>query len=86
MISVLLNSSKVVTSGWAAVRGSTEVHVTGMGKDDQVEVAFRTSGASMESVDILADTILPLPINAEFVQAAHIEAAAEGSCICVDLR
>ena len=86
MIGVLLFSrEKGRVSAWAAVRGSTEIRVSGMSKGDEVEIRTKSNGL-VGNPTFLAerDMSFEIPFGTEFVQAEHNK-EGENPDVCVEL-
>jgi len=85
MIGVLLFSrEKGRVSAWAAVRGSTEIRVSGMSEGDIVEIRAKTNGSISHGIAADRNCEIEVPPGAEFIQAEHKE-EGENPDVCVEL-
>lgn len=86
MIGVLLFSrEKGRISAWAAVRGSTEIRVSGMSEGDTVKVRLKGNGYSGDSFFWTDKNIsFDIPKGVTFIQAEHSE-EGENPDVCVEL-
>jgi len=80
---VMIDSRRVGSSVWAAVRGSQKVHVSGMSEGDEIEIL-----TDLSSIPILFDSDGELHLEAlgdpTRVKVEHTKAS--GSPVSVDLR
>lgn len=76
MTAVLLQSRKLGTTGWIAVRGGHALAVSGMEEGDKLKASFLPEE---EGLLIEASGRFPLPAGVKFVQVIHLEAATRVS-------
>jgi hypothetical protein len=84
MIAVLLDSRKEGSTCWAAVRGSQEIRLTGLGEKDILEIQLAGNGS--EGISFFGrgeDCRFKLPDGVEKVKVHHLKAS--GSPVYVDL-
>ncbi len=80
---VLVDSRRVGSSAWAAVRGSQKVHVSGMQEGDEIEVftdLSRQAFLFVKDGELTLKTLgTPMRVKVDHVRAS-------GSPVSVDLR
>lgn len=84
MIAVLVDAKKPGSSGWAAVRSSTKVRVSGL-DCGQLLIEFKGNGSKIPSWNIFEDIFWDLPREAERVRAQllHVD---KGSRVFVNME
>ncbi|MGD9631358.1 MAG: hypothetical protein AB7V18_19135 [Pyrinomonadaceae bacterium] len=85
MTAVLLESRRLGSTGWIAVRDGHALSVSGMEEGDRLMASFLPEE---EGLLIEASGRFPLPASAKFVQVIHQEVATRVSKVggvCVDI-
>jgi hypothetical protein len=85
VIAVLLESSNVGETSWAAVRGRGRLRIRGMKPADRLQIVFRPFSREIKNGTFLVeqDEDMIIPAHIEAVKVAHIQTS--GSRVSVDL-
>ncbi len=84
MTAVLLQSTKIGSTGWICLRRGNRLKVLGIEDGDRLLANFKPQG---EELSIVEDGVFPFPAEAEHVQLQHAEAGSRenGGGVNVDL-